>query len=166
MSGYAVIDYVQGQLRPLTWGAASTSPREAMPQRLLRLHQRLQQLLEEYEPSVVAVEQLFFNRNTSSALQVGQARGVVLLASALQGVPVAEYTPLQVKQAVTGLGRATKQQVAYMVKALLKLDELPTPDDVTDALAVAICCAHFTPPLAAGGGETPPAAGGEGRTGR
>lgn len=166
VSGYAVIDYVQGALRPLTWGAARTSPRDAMPARLLALHRCIQQLVDEYKPSVVAVEQLFFNRNASSALQVGQARGVVLLAAALHGIPVAEFTPLQVKQAVTGLGRATKQQVGYMVKALLKLEELPTPDDVTDALAVAICCAHFAPPVPARAGEPDHPAWGHGGTGR
>ncbi|MFY9486988.1 MAG: crossover junction endodeoxyribonuclease RuvC, partial [Bacillota bacterium] len=96
----------------------------------------------EYKPEVVAIEQLFFNKNVRTALSVGQARGVAILAAANHGLDVAEYTPLQVKQAVTGYGRASKQQMQRMVAALLHLPEVPRPDDAADALAVAICHGH------------------------
>ena len=102
----------------------------------------MHRLLEAYQPDVVAVEQLFFSRNTTTAFSVGQARGVFLLAAAERGIEVAEYTPHQVKQAVTGEGRADKHQVAFMVRALLGLKEFPKPDDAADALAIAICHAH------------------------
>ena len=100
-------------------------------------------LLKEARPDVVAVEQLFFNTNVTTALAVGQARGVILLAGAQAGIDIVEYTPLQVKQTVTGNGRADKEQVGFMVKALLGLQVVPRPDDVSDALAIAICHAHM-----------------------
>lgn len=164
-TGYGIIDARAGTLRAVAWGAVRTSSRDDTPARLLKLHKSLRRLFDQYAPTVVAVERLYFNRNVTSALAVGQARGVVLLAAALSGVEVHEFTPLQVKQAVTGLGRASKRQVSYMVKELLNLPEVPRPDDVTDALAIAICCAHF-PPWAAGEtgagarSEGPPAAKG------
>lgn len=148
-TGYGIIDARAGSLHAVAWGTVRTSSRDDTPSRLLKLHQSLRRLFDQYAPSVVAVERLYFNRNVTSALAVGQARGVVLLAAALSGVDVHEFTPLQVKQAVTGLGRASKRQVGYMVKVLLNLSEVPRPDDVTDALAIAICCAHF-PPWATG----------------
>lgn len=113
-----------------------------MPERLLSLFQELQLFLQRYHPHQVAVEELFFNRNTTTAISVGQARGVVLLAAAQEGIPVYEYTPLQVKQAVVGYGKADKQQVQHMVRALLGLQEIPKPDDTADALAIAICHAN------------------------
>ncbi|MCR4400688.1 MAG: crossover junction endodeoxyribonuclease RuvC, partial [Syntrophomonadaceae bacterium] len=117
-------------------------PRGVRPGRLLALYQRVQELLRACRPDAVAAEELFFNRNTTTAMAVGQARGVLLLAAAQQGVPVYEYTPSQVKQAVAGYGKADKHQVQAMVKAILRMDTTPTPDDAADALAVAICHLH------------------------
>jgi len=106
------------------------------------LYEQIVPFLKEHPPDHMAVEELFFNRNTTTALAVGHARGVVLLTGAQLGIPVYEYTPLQVKQAVVGYGRAEKIQVQQMVKGLLRLSEIPKPDDTADALAVAICHAH------------------------
>jgi crossover junction endodeoxyribonuclease RuvC len=113
-----------------------------MPERLLELHDQLTQLLLLHRPQSAAVEKLFFARNVRSALNVGQGRGVVLLALAKAGLPVNEYTPLEVKQAVVGYGGADKNQIQQMVKALLNLDDIPRPDDAADALAIAICHVH------------------------
>jgi len=110
--------------------------------RLQEIYNALCKKVVEYKPEVVAIEQLFFNKNVRTALSVGQARGVAILAAANHGLDVAEYTPLQVKQAVTGYGRASKQQMQRMVVALLHLPEVPRPDDAADALAVAICHGH------------------------
>jgi len=106
------------------------------------IHKNLEELINEYEPEEMAVEELFFNKNAKTAILVGQARGVILLAGSQAGINVAEYTPLQVKQAVVGYGRADKNQVQQMVKSLLNLSELPKPDDAADALAVSICHGH------------------------
>jgi crossover junction endodeoxyribonuclease RuvC len=120
-----------------------------MEQRLLALFTEMEACLGLYRPEEVAVEELFWGRNTSTAITVGQARGVVLLAAARQGLPVYEYTPLQVKQAVVGYGRADKRQVQFMIRALLALPEAPKPDDTADALAVAVCHAHSRRPARA-----------------
>lgn len=125
--------------RALAFGSIET-PAGGPPQlRLLALHTELSGLLRDWKPDLVAVEELFFGRNVTTALSVGQARGVALLAAAQSGIPVAEYTPMQVKQAVSGWGRAAKGQVQSMVRTLLGLGEQPRPDDVADALAVALC---------------------------
>jgi crossover junction endodeoxyribonuclease RuvC len=113
-----------------------------MPRRLLELHDRLTELLALHTPDTAAVESLFFQKNVRTAITVGQARGVILLTLARGGVPVSEYTPQEIKQAVTGYGGAEKRQVQAMVRALLELQETPKPDDAADALAVAICHAH------------------------
>ena len=131
-----------GSLAVVDYGAIQTSPDHPMPERLLELHQRLVELLLLHRPSEGAVEKLFFHRNVTTALSVGQARGVVLLAMAAASLQISEYTPLEVKQAVVGYGGADKNQVQQMVRALLGLPELPKPDDVADALAVAICHLH------------------------
>jgi crossover junction endodeoxyribonuclease RuvC len=114
----------------------------APEQRLLRIHEGLNQLIAEYKPDIIGVEQLFFNKNVTTAISVGQARGVILLTAAENDVPIREFTPLQVKQSVVGYGKATKEQVIYMVTRLLNLPKPPHPDDVADALAVAICTTH------------------------
>ncbi|EKU71656.1 crossover junction endodeoxyribonuclease RuvC [Selenomonas sp. F0473] len=116
--------------------------------RLLKIYTELEALIKEYHPAAMGIEQLFFNRNVTTAIPVGQARGVALLAAAKNDVPIVERTPLQVKQAVTGYGKATKEQVIYMVTKLLRLDESPHPDDAADALAVAICTAHCVDSIA------------------
>jgi crossover junction endodeoxyribonuclease RuvC len=128
--------------RMLDFGAISTPPDRAMPDRLNELFERVSTLLGEYQPDVLAVEQLFFARNVTSAIAVGQARGVVLLAAARAGVPVVEYSPSEVKHAVVGYGKADKTQMQEMVRIILGLDHAPQPDDAADALAVALCHAQ------------------------
>lgn len=129
-------------LRMMEYGALHTPANTPLIERLPLLYKGIMDLLTEYKPDGLALEQLFFNKNVSTALSVGHARGVVILAAAHSDVPVSEYTPLQVKQAVVGYGRATKEQVQAMVKVLLNMDHIPRPDDAADALAVAICHIH------------------------
>lgn len=140
--GYGLVDMQGNHLRVVVYGAVTTSPKSKPEDRLLKIYREIDDLIKEYKPEVMGVEQLFFNRNTTTAIPVGQARGVVLLAAAANGVEVVERTPLQVKQAVVGYGKATKEQVIYMVEKLLNLPKKPHPDDVADALAVAICTTH------------------------
>lgn len=128
-----------GSLQLVDFGVIRTSSKDPMPQRLIELHQALTSVIEQHQPQTGAVEKLFFQRNVSSAISVGQARGVSILALGEAKVPVGEYTPMEIKQAVAGYGGADKQQVQRMVKRLLVMDEEPTPDDAADALAVAIC---------------------------
>ena len=120
-------------------GAIVTPPNWEMPRRLGQLFDGVTELLKGYRPGTVAVEELFFNTNVTTAITVGQARGMALLAAYKAGVEVAEYTPLQVKQAITSYGRAEKRQMQEMVRALLNLREIPKPDDAADGLAIAIC---------------------------
>ena len=138
--GYAVIEKRRGGLLTLlTCGVVSTAPSLTMPERLLRIHDELTALVAEHAPREMAVEELFFAKNVTTAVAVGQARGVALLVAAQAGLPVSEYKPMQVKQAVHGYGLATKAQVGEMVRVLLRLDAIPTPDDAADAAAIAIC---------------------------
>lgn len=120
-------------------GVITTPADDPMPRRLLQIYSELSGLIAAWKPDAMAVEELFFSRNARTAIAVGQARGAVLLAAAAAGLDVHEYTPLQVKQAVVGYGRAEKAQVQEMVRLLLGLDEAPTPDDAADAVAVAMC---------------------------
>ncbi len=140
--GYGLIEKKGNRLFPVDYACWRTPAHTPMPERLLMLYHEIEAYIKEKQPHHVAVEELFFNRNTTTAISVGQARGVVLLAAAQCGLPVYEYTPLQVKQAVAGYGRADKQQIQQMVRALLGLQEIPKPDDTADALAIAICHAH------------------------
>lgn len=140
--GYAIIDKEGNSVRAKDYGCIRTAATLPLELRLLAMYKDICSLLAKWRPDFLAIEQLFFNRNVTNAFYVGQARGVCLLAAAQAQCPVAEYTPLQVKQAVVGNGRAAKQQVAVMVKALLNLQEIPKPDDVADALAVALCHCH------------------------
>ncbi|MCW2278072.1 crossover junction endodeoxyribonuclease RuvC [Heliophilum fasciatum] len=130
------------RLSAVAFGAVTTEAGTPMPERLVTIANGLDQIIAMYQPERVAIEELFFNRNVTTALTVGQARGVAILSAARCNIPVREYTPGQVKQAVTGYGRADKKQVQEMVRMLLALPAVPKPDDVADALAVAICCAH------------------------
>jgi crossover junction endodeoxyribonuclease RuvC len=141
-TGYGVIEENAGRLILVTFGTIRTPADRLLPDRLLELHCRLSELLALHAPETAAVESLFFQKNVRTAISVGQARGAALLALAQRGIPVGEYTPLEVKQAVTGYGGAEKRQVQVMVRTLLGLPELPRPDDAADALAVAICHAH------------------------
>lgn len=142
-TGYGLVRMTEeGELALVDYGAIATTPDQDMPERLRRLHAALTEIVLLHRPDESAVEKLFFQRNVSTALSVGQARGVALLALAEQGVPVAEYSPMEVKQAIVGYGSAAKRQVQQMVKVLLHMDNIPQPDDAADALAVAICHLH------------------------
>lgn len=138
-TGYGVVERDETGLRLIGHGLVSTSPDDSQSDRLQSLAGQIKTLLEQYQPTSVAVEKLFFATNTKTAMAVAEARGVILQTCAATGVTVAEYTPLQVKQSVTAYGKATKQQVAIMVTKLLRLSDTPKPDDVTDAIAIALC---------------------------
>jgi crossover junction endodeoxyribonuclease RuvC len=141
-TGYGVVRQDDDCIRPVAYGVIQTPPSHSLPHRLQQLYQELLQLVNSYHPTEASVEELFFARNASTALNVGHARGVILLALEDAHLPTYEYTPLQVKQAITGYGRAGKEQVQEMVRLLLGLPEIPRPDDAADALAAAICHAH------------------------
>lgn len=147
-TGYGLVSRDGSRLQALDFGCLETLPERDLPERLLVIHQGVSELIAEHSPEVVGVERLFFNRNVQTAFAVGQARGVVLLAAAQAGVPVYEYGPHEVKMAVTGYGRAAKDQVQRMVQAILGLATLPAPDDAADALAVAVCLANAWRPAA------------------
>ncbi|NLO97531.1 MAG: crossover junction endodeoxyribonuclease RuvC [Peptococcaceae bacterium] len=140
--GYGLIEKKGQTLRAVDYSCWRTPADLPMPYRLKILFENLENFLLKYSPDAIAVEELFFNRNTTTAISVGQARGIVLLSAARNNIEVFEYTPLQVKQAVVGYGKADKHQIQYMVRALLSLTENPKPDDTADALAIAICHAH------------------------
>jgi len=141
--GYGVIEYKGSKHLPLAYGVLRTNKEDSMADRLKYLYNGINQLIDTYQPDAITVEELFFNQNVTTALTVGQARGIVLLAAGLHNIPVTEFTPLQVKQAVVGYGRAEKQQVQYMVQRILGLKSVPKPDDAADALAIAICHCQF-----------------------
>lgn len=140
--GYGVIDVQGNHLAVQDFGCLETPPEWAVPDRLKYLHAELQRLIQTHRPDVMAVEELFFYKNVTTAFAVGQARGVAVLAGAQEGIAYAEYTPMQVKLAVTGYGKADKAQIQEMVRVLLRLTERPKPDDTADALAIAITHAH------------------------
>jgi crossover junction endodeoxyribonuclease RuvC len=140
--GYGVVERRDGHLRAVDYGVLTTDPVLPLPERLAAVHAWVVELIELHRPAAMAVERLFFSRNAQTALGVGQARGVVLLAAAQEGVAVVEATPNEVKQAVAGFGRADKGAVTVMVQRILALEEPPRPDDAADALAVAIWLAH------------------------
>ncbi len=142
ITGYGVVKYEGNKFSVIDYGAVTTPAGMEMPKRLLSLSEGLEKVIEKFRPDFISVEELFFNKNIKTALNVGHGRGVVLLTAAKSGIPVFEYTPLQVKQAVVGYGRAEKAQVQQMVKVLLNLPAIPKPDDVADALAIAICHGH------------------------
>lgn len=143
ITGFGLVDELEdGSLKVVDYGAILTGSSTPLPERLSQLFHSLNELLELHRPDVGAVERLFFQRNVRTAMGVGQARGVALLSLGEARVPFAEYTPLEVKQAVTGYGAADKLQVQHMIRALLCLDEIPKPDDAADALAVAVCHHH------------------------
>lgn len=142
MTGYGVVERSGSRLRLIDYGCLETPSTDALPQRLLQIHTGLEALIVAHNPDLLGVERLFFNKNVQTAFAVGQARGVALLIAAQHGLPVLEFGPHEVKVAVTGYGRAPKEQVQRMVQALLGMATLPRPDDAADALAVAICSAH------------------------
>ncbi|MDO8686136.1 MAG: crossover junction endodeoxyribonuclease RuvC [Clostridiales bacterium] len=142
ITGYGVVGYNERSFAVLDYGVIVTGPAKPMPERLLCISTNISALIDKFKPDTVAVEQLFFNKNVKTALSVGQGRGVAIMTAARAGLRVYEYTPLQVKQAVAGYGRAAKSQMQQMVRVLLGLPSIPKPDDAADALAVAICHAH------------------------
>jgi crossover junction endodeoxyribonuclease RuvC len=148
-TGYGIVASHQGGLVALDGGVIETPPGQDPGRRLAAIHDGVAQLIDDYRPDALAVEDLYFGANARSAFAVGQARGVVLLAAGQRGVATASYTPQQVKGAVCGSGRADKDQVQRMVQALLALADLPRPDHAADALAVAICHANGAPLAAA-----------------
>ena len=137
-TGFGIIDTSGQKLTAVSYGCIETAAKTEMGRRLTDLYDQITGLIEEHKPEAVGIEDLFFNTNAKTALIVGQARGVIMLAVSKSKVPLAVYTPLQVKMAVTGYGRAEKGQVAQMVKNLLKLESIPKLDDTTDALAIAV----------------------------
>ncbi len=142
ITGFGVVEYMENRFSVQDFGAITTKASVPFQERLLMLEKGLNEVIERYRPEEIAVEKLFFSRNAKTALDAAHGRGIAVLAAARSGALFSEYTPLQVKQAVTGYGRATKEQVQQMVKVLLGLKSIPKPDDAADALAVAICCAH------------------------
>ncbi len=137
--GYGLIEDHDGQIAVVTYGTIVTSPEDGdTAQRLQLIYERLNELIDTYQPDAAAVEELFFGRNITTAIRVGQARGVLLLALANASIPVAEYSPPKIKESVSGYGNASKQQVQFMVQNILDLEELPKPDDAADGLAVAL----------------------------
>ena len=137
--GWGVIEKTGNHFRAIDYGAVTTDKDTEMPRRLEILYDGLREIIEEYRPEEASIEKLFFNTNTTTAINVGQARGVAILACIKGGLKVAEYTPLEIKQALVGYGRADKKQVQFMVKTMLGLKEVPKPDDTADAIAAAIC---------------------------
>jgi crossover junction endodeoxyribonuclease RuvC len=142
ITGYGIVKYEGNKFSVIDHGAVTTEAKMPLAERLLLLNNGLEDIIRKYKPSAVAVEELFFNKNIKTALNVGHGRGVALLSAARMGIEVFEYTPLQVKQSVVGYGRAEKAQIQQMVKIILNLSAVPKPDDVADALAVAICHGH------------------------
>ena len=142
ITGYGVIEHLGNRFRLLEYGVIRTSKTEDIASRLHTVFTGINKVMTIFQPDHMAVEELFFNKNTKTALSVGQSRGVIILAAHLRGLPIFEYTPLQIKQAVVGYGRAEKKQVQYMVKAILNMSEFPHPDDAADALAAGICHGH------------------------
>ena len=142
-TGYGVISCDKGKFLCLAYGSIKTKVQNSLSERLETLDKELEKIIEKYQPELVAVEHLFFNKNVKTALIVGQARGVLLLRIKKSGLKILEFTPGQVKQSVAAYGRASKKQVQKMVKIILGLKTLPEPDDAADALALAICSSSF-----------------------
>lgn len=143
--GYAVIGEEKGHMRALDYGCLKTSAQNSFPARLVLIYQTVTNIIATHHPERIGIEKLFFEKNTKTAIDVAQARGVILLACHRSVIPVIECTPLQVKLAATGYGKAEKKQVQYMMKLLLGLPVLPKQDDAADALAIAYCAFRMTP---------------------
>ena len=140
--GYGVIEYTKGRFRTLSYGAITTPAHTPVEARLSMIFTEMNALIDKYHPDEMAIEELFFNTNSTTAIAVAEARGVILLSAVRKGVRCHEYTPLQVKSSVVGYGKADKKQVMMMVQTILKLEKAPKLDDTADALAIAICHAH------------------------
>ena len=136
--GYGFVEFLDGKLIARNYGAITTSAKARMQDRLLKIYTELTDLIKKYQPEIIGVEKLFFGRNSTTAIPVGQARGIILLCAAQSNIDLLEITPNEVKMSITGYGKATKEQVIYMVTQILNLPEPPKPDDTADALAIAI----------------------------
>ena len=140
--GWGLVDYSGARLTPVAFGAVTTEAGVDFPKRLLKISNNIGEILDKFRPQAVAIEKLYFNSNTTTAIDVAQARGGIVTEAARRNIDIFEYTPLQVKQSVVGYGRAEKKQVMEMTRQLLKLESVPKPDDTADALAIAICHSH------------------------
>lgn len=140
--GWGVIEYKANKFRVLDYGAVTTQAKTPFPLRLCDIYNGITDIIKKYAPEYLSMEKLFYNNNAKTVIDVAQARGVIMLAAQQNGINIAEYTPLQVKQSVTGYGRAEKKQVQEMTRIILNLEKIPKPDDTADALAMAICHAH------------------------
>jgi crossover junction endodeoxyribonuclease RuvC len=138
-TGYAILTAEKNEVKDIVYGCIVTPQKMSLEKRLRIIDSKLEKIIKKYKPEKVAVEQLFWGKNVKTALLVGQARGVICLAAAKNNLPVIEFTPLQVKQALTGYGQASKNQVQQMLKAIFRLKKIPEPDDAADALAIAYC---------------------------
>jgi crossover junction endodeoxyribonuclease RuvC len=142
--GYGVLEVNRGEIRVICYGCIETSGKDlCTSKRLVKIYNEIGSLFEKYPPAHLSLEKLFFARNITSALRVSEVRGIILLAAELRDIPVTEYTPNQIKQAITGSGRADKRQMQEMIRRLLRLSEIPTPDDAADALSIALCHIHI-----------------------
>lgn len=140
--GWGVLEYRANKFKVIDYGAITTQAKTPFPLRLCDIYNGLCNIIKKYKPEVLSMEKLFYNNNAKTVIDVAQARGVITLAAQQNGLKIAEYTPLQVKQSVTGYGRAVKKQVQEMTRIILNLEKIPKPDDTADALAMAICHAH------------------------
>lgn len=141
--GYGILEKQEGRTRPLTYSCIRTTAGPGgTPERLGKIYTEVCRLMDEYCPGIVVLEKLFFTKNVTSAMGVSEVRGVIMLAAQQRKIPVVEYTPNQVKQAITGSGRADKRQMQEMIRRLLSLPEIPKPDDVADGLSIALCHVH------------------------
>jgi len=141
-TGFGIVEEVDGNLKAIHWSSVRSSPKDEFPQRLKRIYDELVLAIKKFKPDVVVVEDLFYATNVKTVIKLGQTRGITILAAINSGLPVAEYSPLEIKQSVVGYGRADKIQVQNMVTTLLQLKEKPDPFDASDALAAAICHIH------------------------
>lgn len=142
ITGFSIIDYEGNKFKLITSGAILTEAHTSFPLRLQKIYNELNEIITTYKPDAMSIEELFFNNNAKTAINVAQARGVILVTAKINNVPIYEYTPLQIKQAVVGYGRADKMQVQHMVKMILNEEKLPKLDDTTDSMAIGICHAH------------------------
>ncbi len=140
--GYGLVEYKANRFTPVAYGAVTTKAGTQFSSRLDKIYNDITEIMQKYKPEALSIEKLFFNTNTTTAIDVAQARGVILLAAYQNQIPVFEYTPLQVKQSVSGYGKAEKKQVMELTRRLLNLEKVPKPDDTADALAMAICHCH------------------------
>lgn len=138
-TGWAVLEEIKGKVTPLAYGHISTSPKNSVSDRLKEVADDIEKIIKRYKPQEAAVEDIFFFKNVKTAVKVSQSRGAMLLTLENKNVKIFNYTPLQVKQALTGYGRAEKKQIQIMVKNILKLKSIPKPDDTADAIAIALC---------------------------